>query len=318
MPGRQTLRVLLVEDSETDGELIRRQVERSNGFDLFMEQVETEAQVRVALHTKSWDIVICDFNLPRLDALKVLEILDQFGLDLPFILVSGKLSEDQADEILGNKGVHEYVSKDRLSRLGAVFHREIATRAAYDQTLTAWARALEFRDRETAGHSERVTEMTVQLARSMMVSETEIVHIRRGALLHDIGKMGVSDSVLLKPDKLTDEELERMKKHPQIAYNMLLPIMFLRKSLDIPYCHHEKWDGTGYPRGLKGMEIPLAARIFTIVDVYDAMTSDRPYRIKLSKEFVLDYISKQSGKYFDPDVVTAFLEMIKRGDDGAR
>src|SRR5688572_25756845 len=177
---RQTLRVLLVEDSEDDAELIKRQIERVNGFDLFIERVETEAQVRIALHTKSWDVVICDFNMPRLDALKVLDILEHFNLDLPFILVSGKLSEEQADEILGNKGVHEYVSKDRLSRLGAVFHREIATRAAYDQTLTAWARALEFRDRETAGHSERVTSMTVDLARSMKVSETEIVHIRRG------------------------------------------------------------------------------------------------------------------------------------------
>lgn len=312
--SRQTLRVLLVEDDEADALLIQRQIERANGFDLTLERVETELQVRQALHTKSWDVVVCDFNLPKLDALKVLQILDEFGLDLPFILVSGKISEEQADEILGNRSVHEYVSKNRLSRLAAVFHREINTRAAYDQTLIAWARALEFRDRETAGHSERVTEMTVALARQMKISETEIVHIRRGALLHDIGKMGVSDNVLLKPDKLTEEEYERMKKHPTIAYNMLLPILHLRKSLDIPYCHHERWDGTGYPRGLKGKEIPIAARIFTVIDVFDAMTTDRPYRIKLSKEFVLDYIQKQSGIIFDPDVVSAFMEMMKRGE----
>ena len=314
---RQTLRVLLVEDSESDADLIEYQLERANGYDLFMERVETEAQVTVALHTKSWDLMLCDYSLPTLNALRVLAILQGFGLDLPFILVSGAISDEQAEEILGHRGVHEYVSKNRLSRLGAVIHRELNVRAAYDQTLTAWARALEFRDRETAGHSERVTEMTVKLARTMRVSETEIVHIRRGALLHDVGKMGVSDTVLLKPDKLTEEETERMKKHPQFAYNMLLPIMHLQKSLDIPYCHHEKWDGTGYPRGLKGTEIPLAARIFTIVDVYDAMTSDRPYRIKLSKAFVLDYISKQSGVYFDPDVVKVFLEMVRKESETA-
>ena len=312
--SRQILRVLLVEDNEHDAALILWQIERADGFDVFMERVETEPEVRYALHKKTWDIIICDYNLPKLDALKVLEILDQFGMDLPFILVSGKISEEQADEILGRGGVHEYVRKDRLSRLGAVFKREINTRSAYDQLLRAWARALEYRDRETAGHSERVTEKTVQLAREMQISEAEIIHIRRGALLHDIGKMAVSDSVLLKPDKLNEEEFERMKKHPAIAYEMLLPIIHLRKSIDIPYCHHEKWDGTGYPRGLKGEEIPLAARIFSIVDVFDAMTSDRPYRIKLSKGFTLDYIEKQSGKSFDPQVVKAFLEMIKHDE----
>lgn len=308
----QTLRVLLVEDNEDDAELIRRELKRANGFELYMERVDTEQEVRYALHKKTWDIVICDFSLPQLDALKVLEILEKFGLDLPFILVSGKITQQQSHDVLGRgRRIHEFVEKDKLSRLAAVFHREIYVRQAYDQTIHAWARALEYRDRETAGHSERVTAMTVQLARLMNVSETEIVHIRRGALLHDIGKMGVSDNILLKPDKLTDEEFERMKRHPQIGYDLIWPISFLRKSVDIPYCHHEKWDGTGYPRGLKGADIPIAARIFSVVDVFDAMTSRRPYRLSgLTKEFVLKYVESESGKYFDPEVVKAFLAMM--------
>jgi HD-GYP domain-containing protein (c-di-GMP phosphodiesterase class II) len=137
-----------------------------------------------------------------------------------------------------------------------------------------------------------------------------LVHIRRGALLHDIGKMGVPDRILLKPNKLTDDEWEIMRKHPVFAYEMLSPIEFLLPALDIPYCHHEKWDGTGYPRKVKGEEIPLVARIFAVVDVWDALTSDRPYRLAWIKEQALEYIQEQSGKHFDPRVVEAFLRLI--------
>ncbi|HZP83498.1 MAG TPA: HD domain-containing phosphohydrolase, partial [Chthonomonadaceae bacterium] len=155
-------------------------------------------------------------------------------------------------------------------------HEELAQ--AYDATIEGWSRALELRDRETEGHTKRVTEMTLRLAKALNLPEAERVHIRRGALLHDIGKMGIPDGILLKPDKLTPVEWEFMQRHTEYAYEMLAPIPFLRPALDIPYCHHEKWDGTGYPRGLKGEEIPLAARLFAMVDVWDALCSDRPYR----------------------------------------
>jgi len=142
----------------------------------------------------------------------------------------------------------------------------------------------------------------------MRISDEQIVHIRRGALLHDIGKLGVPDAILLKPGKLTDEEWIIMRKHPQVAYDMLLPIDYLRPALDIPYCHHEKWDGTGYPRGLKGESIPLAARLFAIVDVWDALCSNRPYRPAWSKEKALEYIQSNSGSHFEPQIVNLFIE----------
>jgi PAS domain S-box-containing protein len=181
---------------------------------------------------------------------------------------------------------------------------------AYETTLEGWSAALDLRDRETEGHTLRVTGMTLDLARRMGVGETELIHIRRGALLHDIGKMGVPDHILLKPDALTSEEWESMRMHPVYAYDLLSKIAYLHDALDIPYCHHERWDGTGYPRQLKGTAIPLAARIFAVVDVYDALTSDRPYRKGWSREKTLDYIREQSGKQFDPQVVRAFLTMI--------
>ena len=180
---------------------------------------------------------------------------------------------------------------------------------AYDATIEGWSQALDLRDKETEGHSQRVTEMTIQLASSMGFSKQELVHIRRGALLHDIGKMGIPDQILLKPGPLTKEEWETMKKHPQTAYELLFPIEYLRPALEIPYCHHEKWDGTGYPRGLKGDQTPLAARIFAVVDVWDALRSDRPYRPAWPTERVREHIQNQVGIHFDPDVGKVFLQM---------
>jgi PAS domain S-box-containing protein len=181
---------------------------------------------------------------------------------------------------------------------------------AYDATIEGWSAALDLRDKETEGHTQRVTEMTVRLAKRMGFSKQELVHVRRGALLHDIGKMGVPDRILLKPDKLTDEEWEIMRMHPTYAYQMLEPIAYLSPALDIPYCHHEKWDGTGYPRRLQGEEIPISARIFAVVDVWDALTSDRPYRSAWPQEKVLEHIRSLSGSHFDPQVVEMFLKMI--------
>ena len=186
---------------------------------------------------------------------------------------------------------------------------------AYDETLEGWSRAMDFRDKETEGHTQRVTQVTLQLARLLDVGGTDLSYMRWGALLHDIGKIGIPDSILLKPDNPTDEEWAIMKKHPEVAYEMLSPISFLRPALDIPYCHHEKWDGTGYPRGLKGEEIPLAARIFAIADVWDALLSDRPYRKGWSQERMCQYVQDQAGKHFDPQVVDAFLKLIGVGDN---
>jgi PAS domain S-box-containing protein len=180
---------------------------------------------------------------------------------------------------------------------------------AYDATIEGWSRALDLRDKETEGHSQRVTEGAVKLARAFGLSEAELVQVRWGALLHDIGKMGVPDGILHKPSALTDEEWAVMRLHPTFAYELLAPIHYLRLALDIPYCHHEKWDGTGYPRGLKGAQIPLTARIFAVVDVWDALISDRPYRPAWGVEKVREHMLAESGTHFDPQVADVFIQM---------
>ncbi len=187
----------------------------------------------------------------------------------------------------------------------------IELKLAYDTTIEGLSYALDLRDKETEGHSRRVTEVTVRLARAMGMGEAELVHVRRGALLHDIGKMGVPDQILLKPGALTGEEWEIMRHHPVYAYEMLAPIEHLRPALDIPYCHHERWDGTGYPRGLKGSQIPLAARIFAVVDVWDALCSERPYRKAWPEQQAIDHIREQAGKHFDPSILPVFLNLLQ-------
>jgi HD-GYP domain-containing protein (c-di-GMP phosphodiesterase class II) len=182
---------------------------------------------------------------------------------------------------------------------------------AYDETIRGWVVALEMRDSETLGHSERVVELTLKLARRMGVKKPDMVNIQRGALLHDFGKIAISDAILRKPGPLSDDEWVEMRKHPEYAYSYLGKVSFLAPTLDIPYCHHERWDGTGYPRGLKGEQIPLFARIFAVVDVWDALTSDRPYRLAWTREKALGHICEQSGKHFDPRVVSAFIEMLQ-------
>lgn len=185
-----------------------------------------------------------------------------------------------------------------------------ALQESYESTLEGWAAALDLRDKETEGHSQRVTLLAMELARATGMSKEDLTHLRQGALLHDIGKMGIPDRILHKHGPLSKREKDIMHRHPDIAYHMLYPIAYLRCALDIPYCHHEKWDGSGYPRGLKGEEIPLAARIFTIVDVWDALRSDRPYRKAWSVKKTIAYIQKQSGIFFDPRLVKCFVEVI--------
>ena len=184
---------------------------------------------------------------------------------------------------------------------------------AYDTTLEGWARALELRDKETEGHSRRVTETTLKVARALDVPEEQLTHIRRGAILHDIGKMSIPDDILRKRGHLTGEERTIIQQHPVTAQQLLERIPFLNKAMDIPYCHHEKWDGSGYPRGLKGREIPLAARIFAVVDVWDAIQSERPYKESWSLVRAVAHLQEHAGQHFDPDIVDVFLRMVKEG-----
>jgi HD-GYP domain-containing protein (c-di-GMP phosphodiesterase class II) len=183
---------------------------------------------------------------------------------------------------------------------------------AYDATIEGWSRALDLRDRETEGHTLRVTDVTLRLARAAGASDAELVHVRRGALLHDIGKLGVPDAILLKPAALTAEETAIMRRHPLFAYEMLAPIAYLRPALDIPQYHHEMWNGQGYPYGLRGEQIPMMARLFAVVDVWDALLSDRPYRPGWPEQNVLDYIRSRSGSHFDPQAVALFFKVLKK------
>jgi PAS domain S-box-containing protein/putative nucleotidyltransferase with HDIG domain len=202
------------------------------------------------------------------------------------------------------------IAIERLNLFNDLTHSNFELQQAYDATIEGWARAIEMRDDSTLEHSRRVVALTMNLARKLGITGKNLLNIRRGALLHDIGKMAIPDGILLKTGKLTDEEWAMMKKHPQYAFDMLSTIEYLKPALDIPYCHHERWDGTGYPRGLAGEEIPLAARIFAVVDVWDALQSDRPYRDAWPLDKVVDYLKDQSGTHFDPYIVENFLDLI--------
>jgi putative nucleotidyltransferase with HDIG domain len=202
------------------------------------------------------------------------------------------------------------VAIDHAMLFNSMQRANVELSLAYDTTLEGWARALELRDKETEGHAQRVTTMTMRLARALGLNEAELAHVRRGALLHDIGKMGIPDSILLKPGPLTDDEWVVMRKHPTYAYDLLAPIAYLRPALDIPHYHHERWDGAGYPLGLAGEQIPLAARIFAVVDVWDALCFDRPYRKGWPEARVCEHVRSLAGTHFDPQVVDLFLKCL--------
>jgi len=199
---------------------------------------------------------------------------------------------------------------ERKESAEALQRAHIDLQDAYDKTIEGWVRALDLRDRETEGHTQRVTEMAVKLAKTVGCSDKEIIHIRRGALLHDMGKMGIPDDILQKPGPLTDNEWAVMRKHPELAYQMLSKIKYLEEAITIPYYHHERWNGSGYPHKLKGNDIPLHARLFAVVDVWDALSSDRPYRKKMPINEVIEYLRKESGNLFDPDMVDKFIPLI--------
>lgn len=452
----ERLSVLVLEDRPADAELILYELKRA-GYVYDYKRVDTREAYLEALQSRI-DIILADYSLPQFTAMQALHLLQERNLDIPFVVVTGTISEEAAVETM-KQGAADYLLKDRLSRLAQAVQRamqekrlrdekrlsELAMRLseekfskafrispdaislsrvsdgeyieindgfsaitgysaehvigknnlsfnlwanhdehnrfyqavrqngqvddmegvfkrrdlsiwfglvsartidvnnepylisiirditerkqaelelqrahrdlaeAYDATIEGWSRALDLRDKETEGHTQRVTEMTIRLARALNVSEDDIVHIRRGALLHDIGKMGIPDHILQKPGPLDPDEWQEMRKHPDYAYQMLYPIAYLRPALDIPYCHHEHWDGNGYPRKLRGEEIPLAARIFTIVDVWDALLSNRPYRRGCTEEEVVDYLQKNSGKLFDPNLVTSFMDLFNKG-----
>ena len=202
------------------------------------------------------------------------------------------------------------IAVDHVKTFNDLGHTKLELLLAYENTIEGWARTLELRDIETKGHSLRVTDLTVRAATQIGYGEADLVQIQRGALLHDIGKLSIPDAILFKPGKLTEEEWQIMRQHPKVAYDILSKIEFLKPALDIPYCHHEKWDGSGYPRGLKGDAIPEPARIFAVIDVWDALRSDRPYRPRWSEDKVMEHIREQSGSHFDPNAVATFENVI--------
>jgi len=270
-----------------------------------------------------------DVTMPRLRTVdQHVDFAARIGIgylivSVAWILISDRLviwllpPGDFADWVLSAKGV-VFVSLTALV-LYLIVHQYVRRlagareqlEAAWDQILVGWAVAMDARERTTGEHSQRVAKLTVLLAQEMKVDPKALHSIYRGALLHDIGKIGVPDSVLLHPGPLTDEQWVLMRKHPEIGMRILEPIEFLREAIDIPYCHHERWDGTGYPRGLHGTEIPLAARIFAVADVFDAVTSVRTYRTPMPAEDALALIWEGAGTQFDPAVVGAFDRLMR-------
>ena len=321
--------IILIVDDEESGRQTLESILEGQGYQLAM--AENGEQALEKARQILPDVILLDVMMPGMDGFEVCKHLrnDPKLAEVPIIILTAL--DDRKSMLKGlDAGADDYLTKPydrhelrarllgitRLNRYRKLLderanieetHKKLLD--AYDATIVGWSRAMDLRDKETEGHTLRVTDLAVELARRMGISEGEIVFIRRGALLHDIGKLGVPDAILHKTGALTGEEWKVMRKHPQFAYEMLYPIEYLRPALDIPYCHHEKWDGTGYPRGLKGTDIPLAARIFAIVDVWDALTSDRPYRPAWDKDQALEYIKEQSGKHFDPQVVEKFNEI---------
>ncbi len=322
---------VLIVDDEYSGRETLQSVLEGEGYELIMAENGLQAIEKAKAYQP--DVILLDVMMPGMTGFEVCERIrsDPQVAEIPIIILTAL--DDRDSLLTGLKsGADDFISKpfDRfelrarligITRLNR-FHKLVDEREklqqahqhlldAYDATIAGWSHAMDLRDRETEGHSQRVTELTLKLAKAFGIQDNELTHIRHGALLHDMGKLGIPDSILQKPDQLTNEEWVVMRKHPQLAYEMLYPVEYLRPALDIPYSHHEKWDGTGYPRGLKGEEIPLAARIFAIVDVWDAITSDRPYRPAYSIEQALSHIREQSGKHFDPQVVDVFFKLVR-------
>jgi response regulator RpfG family c-di-GMP phosphodiesterase len=317
-----------------DDEVSIREV-LAEGLDAFgyqVAQVGNAADAFALIQRGGVDLVLSDIEMPGENGLSLLRRIKDHDPDVDVIMVTGVIDFETAVGTI-RKGASDYVSKPfNLAEVHVVVERTLEKRRlirenrdyqqsleskviertreleeSYESTLEAMITALDFRDNETHGHSRRVVEYAVIVAQSMNVGEPELTWIRRGAILHDVGKIGISDATLRKPGKLDAAEWAEMKKHPEMGYQMLKHIKFLQPALEIVHCHQERWDGSGYPHGLKGEEIPLGARIFAAVDTFDAMTSDRPYRAALSIQDARDEIRRFSGIQFDPKVAEAFL-----------
>ena len=268
---------------------------------VFIKDLKSAEQRLVRPHILKEEEFTSYFGAPLISKGKVQGVLELFNR-IPLKVDSEWLS------FLDSLSWQTAIAVDNALLFENLQQLNIDLKSAYNATIEGWSRALDLRDKETEGHSLRVTELTLKLANIIGTEKDLLIDLKRGALLHDIGKMGVPDNILLKTGPLTDAEWHIMRQHPQHAYELLAPISYLEKALDIPYCHHEKWDGTGYPRKLKGEDIPISARIFAVVDVWDALTSDRPYRPAWSIEKALAYIRENSGSHFDPKVVEAFIK----------
>jgi len=326
---KEPTRVLVVDDEMSIREVLAEGLE-SFGFSVV--QAGSSADAFRIVERGGIDLVLSDIEMPGENGLALLRRIKDHDSDVDVIMVTGLVDFETAVGTI-RRGASDYVSKPfnldevrivvdrtlekrRLIRENREYQQELERKVAdrtreleesYESTLEAMITALDFRDNETHGHSRRVVEYAVLVAESMGVGEPDLTWIRRGAILHDVGKIGVSDMILRKPGKLDAAEWEEMKRHPEMGYKMLRQVRFLEPALDIVYCHQERFDGSGYPRGLKGDEIPLGARIFAAVDTFDAMTSDRPYRAALTIEAARDEIRRFSGTQFDPVVAEAFL-----------
>jgi putative two-component system response regulator len=323
-------RVLLVEDEADHAELIRRSfAAAAPGAGVVVARSLREA--RALMEERPPTLLLSDLRLPDGEAMDFLAA-DGSEPACPLVIMTGQGSEQQAVEAL-KRGALDYVVKsgDTFARMPGIVERALAEwrhrverqlmqdalqeanrelAEAYEATIEGWSRALDLRDRETEGHTRRVADLTVRLAVSCGMPPAQVVHVRRGAFLHDIGKMGVPDAILHKPGPLTDEEWTVMRLHPSYAWDMLHPVAYLRPALDIPWAHHERWDGTGYPRGLTGEDIPLAARLFSVIDVWDALRSDRPYRLAMPTGEVISHLRARAGTHFEPRIVELFLDTI--------
>jgi len=323
---------VLIVDDEYSGRETLQSVLEGEGYTLVMAENGPQAIEKAKAFLP--DVILLDVMMPGMTGFEVCERIrnDPLVAEIPIIILTAL--DDRESLLTGLKaGADDFISKpfDRfelrarligITRLNR-YHKLVQEReklvqahnsllTAYEATIEGWSHAMDLRDRETEGHSRRVTEVTIKMAKMFGMSEEDLVHMRRGALLHDMGKLGIPDAILQKPAALTIDEWQIMRKHPQFAYDMLYPIEYLRAALDIPYCHHEHWDGTGYPRGLKGEQIPVSARLFAVVDVWDALISDRTYRPAWRKADAIEYIRQGSGTHFDPQAVDLFLKVIQQ------
>ena len=323
-------RVLIVDDEYIGRETLQSVLEAE---DYELEMAENGPQAIEKAKRLLPDVILLDVMMPGMNGLEVCQRIrnDPQIAEIPIIMLTALNDRESLLDAL-KAGADDFISKPfdryelrarlmgitRLNRYQKLIQERAKLReanahilAAYEATIEGWSHALDLRDHETEGHSQRVTDLTLELAKVFGMTDEDLMHIRRGALLHDMGKVGIPDSILQKPAALTDEEWAIMRKHPQTVYDMLYSVEYLRPALNIPYCHHEKWDGSGYPRGLKGEQIPLAARLFAVADVWEALTSDRPYRPAWTQEDALIFIREQSGSHFDPAVVDLFFRTIE-------